>query len=62
MACLLCMLPLMYMLCLLCLPAGEFEVLDRYLNQPSVRKALGVGDIEWESCNMDMHSDMMSDW
>jgi hypothetical protein len=37
-------------------------VLDRYLNQPSVRKALGVGDIEWESCNMDVHSDMMSDW
>ena len=59
---LLCLICMACLLCLLCLPAGEFEVLDRYLNQPSVRKALGVGDIEWESCNMDVHSDMMSDW
>jgi carboxypeptidase C (cathepsin A) len=41
---------------------SEFEVLDRYLNQPSVRKALGVGDREWESCNMEVHSDFMGDW
>ncbi len=29
--------------------------------QPDVRKALGVGDREWEACNMDVHGDMMSD-
>lgn len=29
--------------------------------QPSVRKALGVGDLEWEACNMGVHSDMMAD-
>ncbi|KAI3426072.1 hypothetical protein D9Q98_008040 [Chlorella vulgaris] len=40
----------------------EFEVLDRYLNQPSVRRELGVGDRVWEACNMGVHSDMMSDW
>lgn len=41
---------------------SKFEILDRYLNQESVRKELGVGDRRWESCNMDVHADMMSDW
>ncbi|KAL4436655.1 hypothetical protein ABPG75_003794 [Micractinium tetrahymenae] len=40
----------------------EFEILDDFLNQDSVRKELGVGDREWEACNMDVHSDMMADW
>jgi carboxypeptidase C (cathepsin A) len=34
---------------------SEFEVLDEYLNQPAVRRALGVGDRAWEACNMDVH-------
>ncbi|EFN52050.1 hypothetical protein CHLNCDRAFT_32614 [Chlorella variabilis] len=40
----------------------EFEVLDKYLNQDDVREKLGVGDLRWEACNMEVHSEMMSDW
>lgn len=40
----------------------DFSRMDEYLNLPEVRKALGVGDREWEACNMDVHQDMMSDW
>ena len=41
----------------------DFSLLDEYLNQPDVKKSLGVpDDKDWEECNMDVHEDMMSDW
>jgi len=36
----------------------DFSRLDDYINQPHVRKELGVGDREWEACNMDVNFDM----
>jgi carboxypeptidase C (cathepsin A) len=40
----------------------DFSKLDRYINQESVRKELGVGDRKWEACSMSVHADMMGDW
>lgn len=40
----------------------DFTLMEEYLNLPEVRKALGVGDRKWESCNMQVHEDMMADW
>lgn len=40
----------------------DFSRMEEYLNQPEVRKALGVGDRVWEACSMSVHEDMMSDW
>jgi len=40
----------------------DFSRVEEYLNQPKVRKELGVGDRQWEECNMSVHEDMMSDW
>lgn len=36
----------------------DFSRLDAYINQPHVRKELGVGDRKWEACNMDVNFDM----
>ena len=36
----------------------DFSRLDDYINQPHVRKELGVGDRKWEACNMDVNFDM----
>ena len=40
----------------------DFSLMEEYLNQESVRKALGVGDREWQACDMEVHEDMMADW
>eukprot|EP00891_Asterochloris_glomerata_P005629 jgi/Astpho2/5629/fgenesh1_pm.00079_%23_36_t len=50
----------------------DFSRLEQYINQPSVRKELGVGDRLWEACDMQVHAgpsevvyspaDMMGDW
>ncbi|KAG7671065.1 hypothetical protein KSW81_004492 [Nannochloris sp. 'desiccata'] len=41
----------------------DFSRLDKYMNLPETRKALGVRDDSvWQECNMDVHEDMMSDW
>lgn len=40
----------------------DFSRMEEYLNQPHVRKALGVGKRRWEACSMSVHEDMMSDW
>lgn len=40
----------------------DFSRLDEYINQPHVRKELGVGDRAWEACNMDVNFDMQGDW
>ena len=40
----------------------RFEVLDDYLNRPSTRAALGVGNRTWAACNMGVHADMQADW
>jgi serine carboxypeptidase-like clade 4 len=36
----------------------DFSRLDDYINQPHVREELGVGDREWEACNMEVNFDM----
>lgn len=36
----------------------DFSRLDDYINQPHVREQLGVGDREWEACNMQVNYDM----
>ena len=36
----------------------DFSRLDDYINQPHVRKELGVGDRPWEACNMEVNFDM----
>lgn len=40
----------------------DFSRLDAYINQPHVRKELGVGDRKWEACNMEVNLDMQGDW
>ena len=40
----------------------DFSNLDKYINQDSVRKALGVGNRTWESCSQSVYTDMMGDW
>jgi hypothetical protein len=37
----------------------DFSLMDRYLAQPAVRKALGVGGRTWEACSESVHADMM---
>ena len=43
-------------------PRADFSAADEFLNSPATRKALGVGDREWVSCNMDVYMDMAGDW
>eukprot|EP01130_Rhizamoeba_saxonica_P005466 TRINITY_DN2187_c0_g1_i2.p1 TRINITY_DN2187_c0_g1~~TRINITY_DN2187_c0_g1_i2.p1 ORF type:complete len:389 (-),score=96.79 TRINITY_DN2187_c0_g1_i2:625-1791(-) len=41
----------------------DFGKGDKFLNQESVKKALGAKtDITWESCNMVVHLEMIGDW
>lgn len=40
----------------------EFQILDKFLNQKSIRDALGVGDRRWEACSPSVYQDMMGDW
>ena len=39
----------------------DFSLMERYLAQPAVRKALGVGDRTWEACSESVHADMMGE-
>jgi carboxypeptidase C (cathepsin A) len=36
--------------------------MEKFLNQGSVRKALGVGDIEFVSCSSTVYQAMLVDW
>lgn len=40
----------------------DFSDAEKFLNDPSVRAALGVGDRKWEMCSGKVHEDMMADW
>lgn len=40
----------------------DFSDIDAYLNSALVRKTLGVGDIEWEECNMGVNADFFGDF
>ena len=40
----------------------DFSALDRYLAQPAVREALGVGNREWMTCDPTVYRHMMGDW
>jgi carboxypeptidase C (cathepsin A) len=41
----------------------DFSAVSDYLARPDVRAALGVPDfVEWQSCDMDVHADMLGDW
>ncbi|KAG8380547.1 hypothetical protein BUALT_Bualt06G0027000 [Buddleja alternifolia] len=40
----------------------DFSNLEKYLNQKSVRNALGVGDIEFVSCSTTVYQAMLMDW
>eukprot|EP00193_Tetraselmis_chui_P018622 CAMPEP_0177770264 /NCGR_PEP_ID=MMETSP0491_2-20121128/10822_1 /TAXON_ID=63592 /ORGANISM="Tetraselmis chuii, Strain PLY429" /LENGTH=498 /DNA_ID=CAMNT_0019287447 /DNA_START=178 /DNA_END=1674 /DNA_ORIENTATION=+ len=40
----------------------DFSDIYKFLNLPATRKWLGVGDAQWEECDMSVHSDMMGDW
>lgn len=40
----------------------DFSLLDKFLNQESIREALGVGDREWQSCSPEVYMDMLGDW
>ena len=43
-------------------PYVDFSDADKFLNLATTRRALGVGDREWEGCNYDVHADMSGDW
>ncbi|XP_048325267.2 serine carboxypeptidase-like [Ziziphus jujuba] len=40
----------------------DFSNMERFLNEKSVRDALGVGDIEFVSCSSTVYDAMVSDW
>ncbi|KAG2492349.1 hypothetical protein HYH03_009297 [Edaphochlamys debaryana] len=40
----------------------DMSAADDFLNQPEVRKELGVGNREWSECNMDVNGNFMGDW
>lgn len=40
----------------------DFSNMENFLNQKSVRKALGVGDIEFVSCSTAVYEAMQMDW
>ncbi|KAL5139396.1 Serine carboxypeptidase-like 49 [Glycine soja] len=40
----------------------DFSNLEKYLNQKSVRDALGVGDIDFVSCSSTVYQAMLVDW
>ncbi|CAH2072119.1 unnamed protein product [Thlaspi arvense] len=40
----------------------DFSKMETFLNQENVRKALGVGDIQFVSCSTDVYDAMLNDW
>lgn len=40
----------------------DFSNMERFLNQESVRKAIGVGDIEFVACSTTVYKNMITDW
>ncbi|KAL1213364.1 Serine carboxypeptidase-like 47 [Cardamine amara subsp. amara] len=40
----------------------DFSKMEKFLNQENVRKALGVGDIEFVSCSTTVYDEMRGDW
>ena len=40
----------------------DFSSMETFLNQMSVRNALGVGDREFVSCSSDVYDAMLTDW
>ncbi|DBA94519.1 hypothetical protein WJX77_001353 [Trebouxia sp. C0004] len=40
----------------------DFSLLEKYINQDSVRQKLGVGDRKWEECSTSVYFDMLGDW
>ena len=40
----------------------DFSHVETFLNNPSTRAALGVGDRAWQACSPHVHGDMMADW
>ncbi|PKI51939.1 hypothetical protein CRG98_027591 [Punica granatum] len=40
----------------------DFSAVETFLNEKSVREALGVGDIEFVSCSTEVYDSMTSDW
>eukprot|EP00761_Pharyngomonas_kirbyi_P011448 gb/GECH01011473.1/.p1 GENE.gb/GECH01011473.1/~~gb/GECH01011473.1/.p1 ORF type:complete len:429 (+),score=77.96 gb/GECH01011473.1/:1-1287(+) len=41
----------------------DFDNVIKYLNTPSVKQRIGArSDIKWETCNMNVHSKLMTDW
>lgn len=40
----------------------DFSNMERFLNQGSVRDALGVGDIDFVSCSTTVYEAMVMDW
>ncbi|CAH8383402.1 unnamed protein product [Eruca vesicaria subsp. sativa] len=40
----------------------DFSIMEKFLNQDSVRKALGVGDIKFVSCSTVVYDAMQMDW
>ncbi|KAG9441736.1 hypothetical protein H6P81_017590 [Aristolochia fimbriata] len=40
----------------------DFSNMDKFLNQKSVRAALGVGDIDFVSCSPTVYQAMLTDW
>lgn len=40
----------------------DFSAVEKYLNLPDTRAALGVGDIKWQSCSTDVYMDFLGDF
>lgn len=40
----------------------DFSNMERFLNQKSVRDALGVGEIDFVSCSSEVHEALLMDW
>lgn len=40
----------------------DFSKMEKFLNQDNVRKALGVGNIEFVSCSRTVYEAMRDDW
>ncbi|KAK8965744.1 Serine carboxypeptidase 3 [Platanthera guangdongensis] len=40
----------------------DFSNMEKFLNQESVRKTLGIGDIEFVSCSPKVYEAMLTDW
>ena len=40
----------------------DFSRVGDYLNLPSTRRMLGVGNRKWQSCSSKVHQEMMADW